>query len=143
MVTVNPMNGTATPDNISVVVNPDGTALGSAASPFTTQTSTLQTTADLTKTIFAITTATTTTLITATAATKGRAYRVRIDLAGANVVTITDATGGEEMNFAAAGFKILDVATRAWYVTATNTALTVTTTTTAKCNITVEFTKVA
>lgn len=120
-----------------------GLALGTAASPLMTGTSQLQTTADLTKTIVApIVTATTTTLIAAAASNRGRAYRVRIDVAGANVLTVTDAMGGERMNFTGAGFKILDFATRAWYVTAVNTALTITTTTTAEVNVTIEWTRV-
>lgn len=121
-----------------------GLALGSSASPLMTGTSALQTTADLTKSIIApIVTATTTTLIAAAASVRGRAYRVRIDVAGANVLTITDATGAEKMNFVGAGFKVLDFATRPWYVTAVNTALTITTTTTAEVNVTVEWTRVA
>lgn len=110
----------------------------------TTQTSQLQTTNDLTKVIVApIVTATTTTIVAAAASTKTRVYRMRIDVAGANVLTITDAIGGEKMNFTGAGFKILDFNTRPWYTTATNTALTITTTTTAEVNITCEFTRVA
>lgn len=110
----------------------------------TTQTSQLQTINDLTKVIVApIVTATTTTIVAAAASTKTRVYRLRIDVAGANVLTITDATGGEKMNFTGAGFKILDFNTRPWYTTATNTALTITTTTTAEVNITCEYTRVA
>lgn len=120
-----------------------GLALGTTASPLQTATSNLQTVADLTKTIVTpIVTATTTTLIAAAASNKGRAYRVRIDVAAANILTITDATGGEKMNFTGAGFKILDFATRAWYTTAVNTALTITTTTTAEVNVTIEWTRV-
>jgi len=121
-----------------------GLALGTSSSPLVTATSSLQTTADLTKAIIApIVTATTTTLSTATASVRTRVYRLRLDVAGANVITITDATGAEKMNFTGAGFKILDFATRAWYVTAVNTALTLTTTTTAEVNVTLEYTKVA
>lgn len=140
-------NGTAgaqTNSVVAVMIDPaTGFVIGSAASPLYTQTSSLQTLPDLTKGISLITTATTTTLITATASVKGRAYRMRLDVAGANVLTFTDATGVEKMNFAAAGFRIYDFATRPWFTTATNTAFTVTTTTTAEVNIVLEYTKVA
>lgn len=109
----------------------------------TTQTSQLQTTSDLTKVIVAPVTATTTQIVAAAASTKTRVYRMRIDVAGANVLTFTDATGTEEMNFTAAGFRIYDFNTRPWFTTATNTAFSVTTTTTAKANIVCEYTRVA
>lgn len=117
-----------------------GAAIGTATAPQFTQDS-LQATRDLTKSIASITTATTTTLITATASQFARVYRMRIDVAGAQVLTITDSTGAEEMNFTAAGFRIMDFSSRAWYMTAVNTALTAITTTTAKVTITTEFTK--
>lgn len=117
--------------------------LGSTAMPLVTATSSLQTTADLTKAVVTSTTAGTTPIISATAAQRGRVYRLRVDVAGANVLTFTDASGTEEMNFAGAGFKVYDFATRPWFVTATNTAFSVTTTTTAKVNIVAEYTKVA
>lgn len=109
----------------------------------TTQTSQLQTTPDLTKVIVAPVTATTTQIVAAAASTKTRVYRMRIDVAGANVLTFTDATGTEEMNFTGAGFRIYDFNTRPWFTTATNTAFSVTTTTTAKANIVCEYTRVA
>ena len=137
--------GEQKPTQTIVMLDPvTGLAIGTTAQPLQTATSNLQTTADLTKAIIApIVTATTTTLSTATASVRTRVYRLRLDVAGANVITITDATGAEKMNFTGAGFKILDFATRAWYVTAVNTALTLTTTTTAEVNVTLEYTKVA
>lgn len=117
--------------------------VGTTAMPLVTATSSLQTTSDLTKSIVSSTTVGTTPIITATAAQRGRVYRLRIDVAGANVLTFTDASGTEEMNFSAAGFKIYDFATRPWFTTAVNTAFSVTTTTTAKVNIVAEYTKAA
>ena len=139
------ITGRQQPTSEFVMIDPTtGLALGTAASPLQTGTSALQTTADLTKAIIApIVTATTTTLSTAVASVRTRVYRMRLDVAGANVITITDATGAEKMNFTGAGFKIFDFATRPWYTTAVNAALTLTTTTTAEVNVTLEFTKVA
>lgn len=145
MATAESVPGQTKPVQLVGLIDPaTGLALGTTAQPLQTATSNLQTTADLTKAIIApIVTATTTTLSTATASVRTRVYRMRLDVAGANVITITDATGGEKMNFTGAGFKILDFATRAWYTTAVNTALTLTTTTTAEVNVTIEYTKVA
>lgn len=139
------VSGRQVPTSEFILIDPaTGNAIGGAAQPLQTATSNLQTTADLTKTIVApIVTATTTTIVAAAASVRTRVYRMRIDVAGANVLTITDATGGEKMNFTGAGFKILDFATRPWYTTAVNVALTITTTTTAEVNITAEWTRVA
>lgn len=123
--------------------NPSLGAIGTAGNPLITQTSTLQTTADLTTAVVTINTATTTTLVSATAATKCRVYRMRVDVAAADVLTFNAASGNEVMTFTAAGFRIEDFATRPWFTTATATAFTVTTTTTGVVNIIVEFTKVA
>lgn len=118
--------------------------VGTASMPLVTATSSLQTTSDLTKAALApIVTATTTPIITATAAQRGRVYRLRIDVAGANVLTFTDSAGTEKMNFTGAGFRIYDFATRPWFTTAVNTAFSVTTTTTAEVNIVCEYTKAA
>lgn len=109
-----------------------------------TPTSSLQTTADLTKVVIGpIVTAATTVIIPANTGQKGRVYRLRIDVAGANVLTFTDATGVERMNFTGAGFRIYDFSTRAWFVTGANTAFSVTTSTTAEVNIVCEYTRVA
>lgn len=118
--------------------------VGTTAMPLVTATSSLQTTSDLTKVALApIVTATTTPIIAAAASTKGRVYRLRIDVAGANVLTFTDASGTEKMNFTGAGFRIYDFATRPWFTTATNTAFSVVTTTTAEVNVVAEYTRVA
>lgn len=117
--------------------------IGTTTNPLQTGTSSLQTSADLTKSVATSTTIATTPIITATPAVRARVYRMRIDVAGANVLTFTDNAGTEEMNFAGAGFRVYDFATRPWFVTALNTAFSVTTTTTAKVNIVVEYTKVA
>lgn len=118
----------------------DGTFARLVATP----TSSPQTISDLTKVNVApIVAATTTQIIAAAASTKGRVYRLRIDVAGANVLTFTDASGTEKMNFTGAGFRIYDYATRPWFTTATNTAFNVVTTTTAEVNIVCEYTRVA
>lgn len=139
------ITGRQQPTSEFIPIDPStGNVIGTSTQPLVTQTSSLQTTADLTKVIIApIVTATTTTIVAAAASVRTRVYRLRIDVAGANVLTITDATGGEKMNFTGAGFKILDFATRPWYTTAINTALTITTTTTAEVNVTCEYTRVA
>lgn len=139
------ITGRQQPTSEFIPIDPStGNVIGTPTQPLVTQTSSLQTTADLTKVIIApIVTATTTTIVAAAASVRTRVYRLRIDVAGANVLTITDATGGEKMNFTGAGFKILDFATRPWYTTAINTALTITTTTTAEVNVTCEYTRVA
>lgn len=108
-----------------------------------TQTSTLQTTADLTTVAVTISTATTTTIVAAAASTKCRVYRMRVDVGAADVVTFNAASANEVMTFTAAGFRIEDFATRPWFTTATNTAFTVTTTTTGVVNIICEYTRVA
>ena len=139
------ITGRQQPTSEFVMIDPTtGLALGTASAPLQTGTSALQTTADLTKVIIApIVTASTTPIVGAAASVRTRVYRLRLDVAGANVVTITDATGAEKMNFTGAGFKILDFATRPWYTTAVNVALTITTTTTAEVNVTAEYTRVA
>lgn len=138
------ISGRNTPTSEFVMVDPTtGLAIGTTSQPLQTATSNLQTTSDLTKAIVAITTATTTAVVSATASVRTRVYRIRIDVAAAQVVTIVDAAGSEEMNFTAAGFRIYDFATRPWFSTAVNTALNVTTTTTGKVNMVIEFTKAA
>lgn len=132
------------PTSEFILIDPaTGNAIGGAAQPLQTATSNLQTTADLTKTIVQSVTATTTPIVAAAASTRARIYRIRIDVAGANVLSFTDATGTERMNFAAAGFRIYDFATRPWFTGNTNTAFSVTTTTTAEVNIVCEWTRVA
>jgi hypothetical protein len=120
--------------------------VGTSAVPLMTNTGSLQTTSDLTKASATSTTIGTTPIVAAAASMRTRVYRIRIDVAGANVLTFSDNQGTaitEEMNFTGAGFRVYDFATRPWFVTATNTAFSVTTTTTAKVNIVCEYTRVA
>lgn len=120
--------------------------VGTAAMPLVTATSSLQTTPDLTKASATSTTIGTTPIVAAAASVRTRVYRLRVDVAGANVLTFVDNQGTaitEEMNFTGAGFRIYDFATRPWFTTAVNTAFSVTTTTTAKVNIVAEYTRIA
>lgn len=117
-----------------------GLALGTAASPLMTGTSSLQTTADLTNLLITISTATTTSLVAAVASQRTRLYRFEIDCAAANSVTI-NAVVNRVYTFGAGGNIVRDFATRAWATTAVNTALTATTTTTAVTNINIEYTR--
>lgn len=139
---VNPAQGNLTPTQAVVVVNPDGSALGSPSSPLTTQTTTLQTTPDLTTVLTTISTATTTSIVAAAASTRTRVYRMRVDVAAADVLTF-NAQVTDVQTYTAGGFRIYDFSTRPWFTTAVNTAFTVTTTTTAVVNIVTEYTRVA
>lgn len=126
-----------------VIFTPGSTSpLGTTGNPLVTQTSSLQTTADLTSSLTTINTATTTTLSTATASVRTRVYRMRIDVAAAQTLTFNAQTN-DVFTFAAAGHYVYDFSTRPWFTTAVNTAFTVTSTTTAVTNIVIEFTKVA
>lgn len=119
---------------------------GTSANPLMTNTGSLQTTSDLTKASATSTTIGTTSIVAGAASVRTRVYRIRIDVAGANVLTFSDNQGTaitEEMNFTGAGFRVYDFSTRPWFVTAVNTAFSVTTTTTAKVNIVCEYTRVA
>jgi hypothetical protein len=114
------------------------------ASPFQTGTSQLQTTPDLTNIVGAISTATTTAVSSATASVSTRVYRMRLNVAGAQQITVQNGgTTLEVLNFTGAGFLTYDFATRPWYTTSANTALNFTTTTTAVTNYVLEITKVA
>lgn len=137
------ISGVDKPVQLVQSVDANGAVIGSAASPIQTQTSTLQTTADLTTAVVTINTATTTTIVAATAAVKCRVYRMRVDVGAADVLTFNAASGNEVMTFTAAGFRIEDFATRPWFTTAVNTAFTVTTTTTGVVNIICEYAKSA
>ncbi len=138
------INGTTDETAQGVVIFTPGqtSPLGTSGNPLVTQTSSLQTTADLTTVRLAISTATQTPVVTATASQKTRAYRWRINVAGAQVLTIQSAnTTLEIMNFAGAGDKVLDFSTRPWHTTATNEALNITSSTTAATNVICEYTK--
>lgn len=127
-----------------IMVDANGNALGTSAAPLQTATSSLQTTADLTSSLTTINTATTTTIsgTAGAASVRTRVYRLRIDVAAAQTLTF-NASVNDVFTFAGAGHYVLDFATRPWFVTAVNTAFTVTTTTTAVTNVVCEFTKVA
>lgn len=128
------------------LIDSTGAALGTAAAPIVTQTSSLQTTADLTTIKIGPITAITgsTAIVAAAASTRTRVYRVRMNVGAANVITILDgATVLERLNFAGAADKVLDFSTRPWYTTTTNTALNYTTSTTAEFNAIFEYTRVA
>lgn len=140
--TVNPPNGNFTPTQAVIIANPDGSQVGGAATPLYTQTSSLQTTPDLTSVLVTISTATTATIVAAAASVRARVYRQRIDVAAANNLTFNAQTN-EVQTYAAGGFRIQDFATRPWFTTAVNTAFTVTTTTTGAVNILCEYTRVA
>ena len=126
-----------------VLMTPGSTAaLGTTANPLQTQTSALQTTADLTTVLTTISTATTTTIVAAAASTRTRVYRMRVDVAAADVLTFNSQVN-DVQTYTAGGFRIYDFNTRPWFTTAVNTAFTVTTTTTAVVNIVTEYTRVA
>lgn len=127
-----------------VMVDPTtGAAIGTSTAPLVTQTSSLQTTADLTSSLVTITTATTTTLVAAAASTRARIYRMEVDCNGTNVLTFNAGTNRVQTYGAGGGHIINDFATRPWFTTAVNTAFTVTTTGTATVNVVVEWTRVA
>ena len=127
------------------LMTPGSTApLGTASNPLMTGTSALQTTPDLTNVVLAISTATTTVASSAVASQKTRVYRMRLNTAAANVITILNgATTLEVLNFTGAGFLTYDFATRPWYTTATNAALNITTSAAVAVNVVLEITKVA
>ena len=129
-----------------ILVDATGNVFGTSGSPLQTSTSALQTTPDLLPTkigpITAITAATD--IIPAVAATKVRAYRIRMNVGGANVITIFDgATQLERLNFAAAADKVLDFATRPWYTSTTAATLRYSTSTAAEFNAIFETTQLA
>lgn len=130
-------------------VSPDPTTgvdkiVGTSAMPLVTATSSLQTTPDLTTVIVNTAAAGDTTVSTAVAAQKTRVYRMRVNVAGADTVTIkSGATVLETINFAGAGFLTYDFSTRPWYTTATNTALIVTNGSAVQLNAVFEFAKAA
>lgn len=95
---------------------------------------------DLASATAAITTATDTALVTATAGQKTRVHRVTLNVDGANILTFKSAST-QLLKFTAAGFYTLNFSDRPWLVTAVNEALNLTTSTTALVNITVEYVK--
>lgn len=115
-------------------------ALGSTDSTALAMIGTPQTSSDLTTVVSAIVTATTTAIVAAVAAQTTRVHRMRMNVAGANVVTIKDGTTTlEVLNFTAAAFLTYDFSARPWYKTTANTALNITTSTTAALNVVTEY----
>ena len=96
---------------------------------------------DLTPVALNISTATTTTVVTAGAgAVTTRVHRMRMFVAGANTVTINGATP-EVVPFSSPGSLTYDFNSRPWFTTAAATAFTITTSTTAAVTGTVEYIK--
>lgn len=129
---------------VVVAVNPDGTSMaGSNTAPVTTRDAALSTN-DLTAAVINISTATTTAIVSATASQTTRVHRVRLNVAGAQQITVQSAsTTREVLNFTASGMLVYDFDSRPWYTTATNEALNFVTTTTAQVNGVVEYIKSA
>lgn len=119
-----------------------GTGTGSAATGLGTNDVLLKTT-DLTPVLVAISSATTTAIVSATASQTTRVHRMKLRVAGAQVLTIKDGTTNLEVfTFPAAGGNfILDFSSRPWYSTTAATALNFTTTTTATVEGLVEYVK--
>lgn len=136
------VTGRQVPTSEFVQVDLSGNIIGTAAAPLVTQTSSLQTTSDLTTVLVTISTATTTTIVAAAASTRTRVYRQEVDVNGADVLTF-NASVNRVQTYGGIGGRIYDFNTRPWLTTAVNTAYTVTTTTTAVVNITCEYTRVA
>lgn len=114
-------------------VNSDGTVLG-----------TPKITSDLTPVVVNISTAVTTPIVTATASQTTRVHRMRLNVAGAQIITVlSNATVLEVLNFTAAGLFIWEFSTRPWYKTAANQALNFTTSAAVQVNGVVEYIKSA
>jgi hypothetical protein len=129
---------------VVVVVNKDGSPLsGSNAAP-TVQRDALLSASDLSPAVVSINTVATTPIVTAAAAQTTRVHRVRLNVAGAQQITVQ--SGGatlEVLNFTGSGFMVYDFSSRPWYVTAVNTALNFVTSTTAQVNGVVEYVRSA
>ena|SRR5215217_2121512 len=139
------ISGRQQPTSEFIPIDPaTGNVIGTATQPLVTQTSSLQTTPDLTNLVGAISTATTTVVSTATASVRTRVYRMRINVAGAQQITVQNgASTLEVLNFPAAAVLTYDFSTRPWYTTNVNAALNFVSTTTAVTNYVLEITKVA
>lgn len=99
---------------------------------------------DLTAAIVNISSATDTTIVIATASQTTRVYRVRLNVAAAQQITVKSAsTTREVLNFTAAGFLVYDFSSRPWWTTAVNEALVFTSSTTGQVHGVVEYVKAA
>jgi hypothetical protein len=126
---------------IAMLLDATGAAFGTAANPLNTSTAPLST-SDLSIATAVSTAVGDTSLVPAASGVATRVYRVRFNVAGANTLVIKNGTTVlETITFAGPGFLTYDFSTRPWYKTSTNTALILTTSTTAQVNMVVEFTQ--
>jgi hypothetical protein len=100
---------------------------------------------DLTRVIKAIVTATDTEIVAATAGQTIRLHRIRIQCAGANVLTFKSAATAisEPFTFYGPGSMFLEFSSRPYLVTTIAEALNLTTTTTAAVDLMAEYVKSA
>lgn len=113
-----------------------GRLITATASPLTSS--------DLTQTRITFNATTEQTIVAATAAQTTRVYRFRVSTAGAANITVRDGVAGtilEVLQFPAAGFLILDFNTRPYWVTSTNAALTLQSSTAVQIEGRIEFVK--
>lgn len=83
-----------------------------------------------------------TTISTATASQTTKVYRVRINVAGATILTVKSAaTVLEKIQFAGAGMLVYDFSTRPWYTSGVNEALAINNGSAVQLNAVFEFTK--
>lgn len=117
-------------------IDSQGRLITATASPLTTS--------DLTAARISFNATTEQTIVTATAAQTTRVYRFRISTAGAANITIRDGVAGtilEVLQFPAAGFLILDFNTRPYWITSTNAAFTLQSSTAVQVEGRVEYVK--
>lgn len=120
--------------------NPIVTSFGATDSAALNKIGTPQVTSDLVSAVISINTATTTPIVAAATAQTTQVYRLRLNVGAAQTVTVKDgSTTLEVINFTGAGFLTYDFSTRPWYKTSANSALNLTTSTTAQVNGVVEY----
>lgn len=126
------------------IVDQTGEATGTNASPLSTATNTLLATSDLTSALVNIAAIGDAVVVAATASQTIRVHRLRLNVAGANIITVKSSAAGatlEVLNFPAAGFLTYDFATRPWYKTIAGGAFVLSPSTTAQVNGVVEYVK--
>lgn len=122
----------------SALIDVAGTELD-YTSPVPTYDSLIQV-SDLTPVVLNIGTATTTEIVAAVPGQTTRVHRLRINVAAANTVTIKDgSTTLHVMQFTAAEKETFGFSSRPWYITAVNSALNITTSTTGQVNGVLEY----
>lgn len=127
-----------------ILIDANGNDVGTSASPLLTGTSALQTTADLTTVKLKTTTATTQQIAAANATNRNRVYRMRLEIGGAGILVILDgATPLEEFNVPAYAKTVYDFATRPWYTSSVNSALSYSISTAVTVNAVFEYTAIA